>query len=140
VCAETVKTIAWQTPQTAQGSVRQSGRYAVWTRCDRDGCGVRRYDVVTRSTTVIPVDTDASGASVSRSGTVYLVHGPACSSSLVRVPRGETPEELGAPGRDLTIGSTYAASSKEGTIVYLDESRCSKPSDADIYAYVDRAG
>jgi hypothetical protein len=24
--------------------------------------------------------------------------------------------------------------------VYLDESRCSKPSDADIYAYVDRAG
>ncbi|HYX88749.1 MAG TPA: hypothetical protein VE753_05225 [Gaiellaceae bacterium] len=120
------------------------GRYAVWTRCDRDGCRVHRYDITTRMTTVIPVDAQPSGASVSRSGTVYLVRQrspyPQCDSSLVRVPPGGAPQELGAPGEHLGIGSTYAVSSHDRTIVYFDDGRCSDPEDADIYAYVDGAG
>jgi hypothetical protein len=119
-----------------------SGRYAVWTSCGRVGCRIRLHDISTRSTNLVAGAPEASGASVSRSGTVYFVRrspDPACGSSLVRVPLGGSPQELGAPGEHVRIGSSYAVSLKDRTIVYFDAARC-PTGDGDIYAYVDRAG
>jgi hypothetical protein len=117
-----------------------NGRFAVWT----SGDGVHLYDIATRSTTVLPVDAQASGASVSRSGTVYVVHRlssyPSCDCRLVRIPLGGVPEELGAPREHVGIGSTYALSLRDRTVVYFDAGSCSDADNSDIYAYVDRAG
>jgi hypothetical protein len=117
-----------------------TGRYAVWTSCGRVGCRIRLRDISTHSTNLVAVEPEASGASVGRSGTVYFVRRspePACGSSLVRIPLDGSPQELGAPGKHVRIGSTYAVSLKDRTIVYFDAARC-PTGDGNIYAYVDR--
>jgi hypothetical protein len=120
-----------------------NGNYAVFTQCTSTGCGVYLHDITAGTTTKILNTLGGSyqySASVTTTGTVYLVHsGAACGSSvkLVKVPLGGTETEIAPMPNGVDVSSTYVDDSSGTPIVYYSRSSCANnETHGDIYKVV----